>query len=268
MCRLLGYLGSPVALDSLLLKPEHSLLVQSYQPREMTAGLLNADGFGVGWYGKDGYSPPYIYRQTTPIWSDPNLEELSRYVQANCLLANVRSATPGQPVQLSNCQPFRFSTGINQHLLAVHNGFIANFSETLYRPIRERLGDLTYRLIQGNTDSEHIFALLCQHRLDHPQASLADSLGATLQQILTLVMANSVRVGLNVMVTDGQQLVASRCAAPDAPPSLYWFRDETNRPGSVMVASEPIFADHRWQRCPENSLVVVGADLDVHVSAL
>lgn len=49
MCRLLGYLGKPIQLDRLLLKPEHSLVVQSYQPQEMTAGLLNADGFGLSY---------------------------------------------------------------------------------------------------------------------------------------------------------------------------------------------------------------------------
>ncbi len=50
MCRLLAYLGSPVSLEHLLYKPEHSLIVQSYQPCEMTSGVVNADGFGVGWY--------------------------------------------------------------------------------------------------------------------------------------------------------------------------------------------------------------------------
>ena len=48
MCRLLGYLGEPILLDAILYKPEHSLIVQSYDPREMTSGLLNADGFGIG----------------------------------------------------------------------------------------------------------------------------------------------------------------------------------------------------------------------------
>ncbi|MHC5729947.1 MAG: ergothioneine biosynthesis protein EgtC, partial [Nostoc sp.] len=42
MCRLLAYLGSPVSLEHLLYKPEHSLIVQSYQPREMTSGVVNA----------------------------------------------------------------------------------------------------------------------------------------------------------------------------------------------------------------------------------
>jgi glutamine amidotransferase len=216
----------------------------------------------VGWYAETAPTP-YIYRHTVPIWSDPNLEELSRYIQTGCALANVRSATTGQAVQLSNCQPFRFG-----QLLGIHNGFIANFRETLYRPIRAQLGDETYRLIQGTTDSEHIFALFCQHRLDFPEASLAESLRATLQQILTLVMAIPGRVGLNLIITDGQQLVASRCAYPDAPPSLYWLRAEPTFSESVLVASEPIFASDDWQKCPANCLIVVGANLDVHVSAL
>ncbi|MEP0772297.1 class II glutamine amidotransferase, partial [Trichocoleus sp. ST-U1] len=49
MCRILGYLGSPILLDCLLSKPEHSLIVQSYEPREMTSGVVSADGFGIGW---------------------------------------------------------------------------------------------------------------------------------------------------------------------------------------------------------------------------
>lgn len=49
MCRLLAYLGKPILLEELILKPEHSLLVQSYQPKELEVALLNADGFGIGW---------------------------------------------------------------------------------------------------------------------------------------------------------------------------------------------------------------------------
>ena len=32
------------------MNPEHSLIVQSYKPREMISGTVNADGFGIGWY--------------------------------------------------------------------------------------------------------------------------------------------------------------------------------------------------------------------------
>ena len=73
MCRLLAYLGYPVSLEDILYKPEHSLIVQSYQPREMTSGVVNADGFGVGWYDHEKKTNPFTYRNTLPVWNDLNL---------------------------------------------------------------------------------------------------------------------------------------------------------------------------------------------------
>ncbi|MEL6453271.1 MAG: class II glutamine amidotransferase, partial [Cyanobacteria bacterium J06623_5] len=51
MCRILGYLGPSIALEEVVLKPAHSMLVQSYKPREMKGAILNGDGFGFGWHG-------------------------------------------------------------------------------------------------------------------------------------------------------------------------------------------------------------------------
>ena len=48
MCRHLAYLGPAVPLAALLLDPPHSLLRQSWAPRDMRGGgSVNADGFGV-----------------------------------------------------------------------------------------------------------------------------------------------------------------------------------------------------------------------------
>jgi len=44
MCRFLAYLGPDVSLESLLLAPPWSLLRQSYEPRFMKRGRVNADG--------------------------------------------------------------------------------------------------------------------------------------------------------------------------------------------------------------------------------
>lgn len=148
MCRLLGYLGLPILLDTILYKPEHSLIVQSYQPRFMTSGVLNADGFGVGWYHQNQDTEPFTYKNILPIWSDINLPSISRYVESGCAIAYVRSATSGQAVDLSNCQPF----GLDR-ILFVHNGFVQNFRSSVYRPIRELFSDRTYQLINGTTDS-------------------------------------------------------------------------------------------------------------------
>jgi len=47
MCRWLAYSGSPVLLEELLYKPDHSLIDQSLHSR-LGATTINGDGFGVG----------------------------------------------------------------------------------------------------------------------------------------------------------------------------------------------------------------------------
>jgi ergothioneine biosynthesis protein EgtC len=182
MCRLLGYFGAPIQLGQILAEPKHSLIVQSYQPQEMTAGLLNADGFGIGWYHADrqATTEPFRYRNTLPIWSDVNLPHLNRYVESGCIVANVRSATPGLAVDLANCQPFCFG-----QITAIHNGYIENFRQSLYRQIRDHLDDEFYTSIDGHTDSEHIFALLLNN-LKRVEFDLTVAIEKTLIQSISL----------------------------------------------------------------------------------
>src|SRR5215216_1828041 len=56
MCRWLAYSGSPILLEELLYKPEHSLIDQSLHSR-LGVETTNGDGFGVGWYGPDTETP-------------------------------------------------------------------------------------------------------------------------------------------------------------------------------------------------------------------
>ncbi|MCL1475221.1 ergothioneine biosynthesis protein EgtC [Argonema antarcticum] len=260
MCRLLGYLGPPILLDYILSKPEHSLIEQSYQPREMTSGLLNADGFGIGWYHPQRDTDPFIYKNTLPIWSDINLPNLSRYIESGCILANVRSATSGQAVDLSNCQPFRYG-----HLLFTHNGFIQNFRQTLYRPIRNRLSNEVYQGIDGSTDSEHIFALLINELTVNPDITLEKALQNSLITLAELAQFHEINVSANIIVTDGRRLVSSRFSTQKPAPSLYWLRDDPTFPEAVIIASEPLFAGN-WSAFPENSIISVGEDLDIQIS--
>lgn len=259
MCRLLGYLGPPIQLDQILYKPEHSLIVQSYQPREMTSGVVNADGLGIGWYHQQQNVDPFTYKSTLPIWNDTNLPELSRYVQSECALAYIRSATAGQALDISNCQPFR-----EGRLLFIHNGFIKNFRKTLYRPIREQLSDEVYQSIQGTTDSEHIFALLVNEFRPFPDRTIAQALHKTLTTLTQLAKDYQVSFSANVIVSDGHQLVASRYAYGTSAPSLYWLRDDPTYPDAIAIASEPLFAGN-WNSCPNNSILSVGKDLDVQI---
>ncbi|ACK70800.1 glutamine amidotransferase class-II [Gloeothece citriformis PCC 7424] len=259
MCRLIGYLGSVIPLDQLLYKPEHSLVVQSYKPQEMTAGLLNADGFGIGWYHGQKDAKPYIYKNILPIWSDNNLANLSRYVETGCTLAYVRSATPPLAVDYSNCQPFT-----HNQILFIHNGFIHNFRTSLYRPIRYKLDDTAYQLILGSTDSEHIFALVIDEIEKNPGIPLETALRNTLLQLIELAKIHSVYFSANIIVSDGKQLVASRYSNRLPTPTLYWLRDDPLYPDGVIIASEPLFKGN-WNKIPEASLITVTEGLEVEI---
>jgi len=262
MCRLLGYLGAPISLEKLLYQPEHSLIVQSYQPKEMTAGLLNADGFGVGWYDERRGQEPFLSKTILPIWSDINLPYLSRYAESGCFLGYVRSATPPLAVDLTNCQPFS-----HQQLLFIHNGFINHFRTSLYRPIRNLLSDESYQFIHGTTDSEHIFALLLNFLQQSPRLSLAEALKATLLTLTHLAKAQHTYFSANIIVSDGQHLVASRYANRQPIPSLYWLGSTGELAPGVIVASEPLF-DGPWQACPPHSLLQINHAGQVEMTTL
>jgi ergothioneine biosynthesis protein EgtC len=257
MCRLLAYLGSPVSLEHLLYTPEHSLIVQSYQPHEMLSGVVNADGFGMGWYHQQKDTEPFIYKNTLPIWNDQNLPSLSRYVESGRILAYVRSATPGQALDFSNSQPFQY-----QRLLFTHNGRIEKFRQTLYRPIRNQLSDEIYQSIQGSTDSEHIFALLLHHLHNNPGKSIEQTLHITLLQLGEWAEEYQTDVFANMVISDGDRLIASRFSTKSPAPSLYWLRDDPSFPGAVIIASEPLFTGN-WTDVQANSIISVGMDCDI-----
>jgi ergothioneine biosynthesis protein EgtC len=283
MCRLLAYLGSPIALDSLILRPEHSLLVQSYRPKELEVALLNADGFGFGWYDTVGQKlQPYSYRNVLPMWNDGNLPSLCGYIRTGCFVANVRSATPGLPLDFSNCQPFQHG-----NLLFVHNGYIERFRQTLYRPMRDLIGDVAYQNIYGLTDSEHIFNLLVHLLEEQPSLSLADGLAQTVDILQTLAhQAGGVRVSASIVVSTGTELVAARFDNQAKAPSFYWLSPSQSHSAQsyldsgpshlgsgqshlegIVLASEPLFAG-AWTPLPQSTLLHVKADLSLETYAL
>ncbi len=262
MCRLLAYLGSPVYLESLLYNHEHSLITQSYQPQEMNSGTVNADGFGVGWYHAQKDTEPFTYRSTLPIWNDTNLPSLSRYVESECVVSYVRSATAGQALDLSNCQPFQ-----RERLLFIHNGKIDKFRQTLYRLIRSQLSDEIYQWVNGTTDSEHIFALMLNELQSNPGKSLEQAMHLTLLKLKDLVEHHETYTLANLVVSDGNRLVASRFSTKTPSASLYWLQNDPTFPNSVIIASEPLFKGN-WNSFPENSILSVGEDCDIRIEQI
>ena len=262
MCRLLGYLGSSIQLNRILIEPEHSLIIQSYKPQEMTSGLLNADGFGLGWYDLEPNTLPYIYRNILPIWNDANLPPLARYIQTRCVLGYVRSATSNLSVDMINCQPFS-----HQQLTFIHNGFIDDFRSTLYRLIRNELSDFAYQLIEGTTDSEHIFALVVNELEADNSLSLKQALNNTVVNLAKLAQSDNVEFSANIVLSNGKELAACRYANRKQSPSLYYIKDDSRYDSAVIVASEPLFKGD-WISFPEESIIGVGENLEIDFSSI
>jgi len=115
MCRHLAWLGAPRSIAALVLEPPCGLLRQSYSPRRQQRGLLNADGWGVGFY--DARGAVRRWRSSRPLWSDASFASIAPVLESGAVLAAVRSATVGMPPDEGAAAPF--SDG---HRLLSHNG--------------------------------------------------------------------------------------------------------------------------------------------------
>jgi glutamine amidotransferase len=242
MCRHLAYVGPSVTLEKLIIKPEHSLLQQSFAPRYQTHGTINADGFGVGWYDRDKRLEPARYRTTRQIWADLSFASIAGLVSSNAVLAAVRSASPGMPIEETSTPPFTEGPW-----LFSHNGFVPGFRTGVGRELRRKVSETRALGIAGATDSELLFALVLD-RLDAGTPP-ADALVSVIGLVEELTTAR-----LNLLLTDGERVAATACRN-----SLFVF-DDRQLTGAVVVASEPYDDDAGWEAVKDGSVVEFGDD--------
>jgi gamma-glutamyl hercynylcysteine S-oxide hydrolase len=241
MCRIAAYLGTEITLSQFLLEPEHSLVKQSWAPKEMQEGTINADGYGVAWLAND--NTPCLYKNVLPIWSDSNLESLGRSLSSRLWLANVRSATPGQGINDANTQPF-----INDDLIFTHNGCFKPFNKETKSSLLDVLSNDIRSEINGDSDSLYLFALLQQHLTT--QKSVADAI-VDMMNNLQSIFGDKVTAFLNLVISDGECLYACRHALNGSCPSLYYSISNNN----VRIASEPLTQNDEWTSFPAHSLI-------------
>ena len=258
MCRLAAYIGPPVALEQFLLQPSHSLIKQSWAPKEMQEAVLNADGFGFGWYLEA--NRPCVYLNNLPIWADVNLEHLSVSLSSPIWLANVRSATPGQMNGLINTQPF-----VSGKHLYMHNGYIEDFNMNIRQRFHEILDPQIMAGINGNTDSEYIFALLRSHLQNENQPFVA-GIKSAITALGKIIEDGSALI--NIVLCDGNTVIALRHAINNACPSLYYTNNDQMFPDASIIASERLTEDTHWQPVPEHHLVVINKDQKPEIIAL
>jgi gamma-glutamyl hercynylcysteine S-oxide hydrolase len=223
MCRHLGWLGLPRSIASLVLEPPSGLLVQSYAPRRQKHGLMNTDGWGVGFFD-DGVARRW--RSAAPLWGDVSFASVAPALSSGCVVAAVRSATIGMPIEPSASAPF--SDG--QWLLS-HNGLV----DRSVLPLSSKA--------ESTVDSALLAALIFERGLG--------VLGDTIVQ----VAAADPNARLNILAANGSQLRATTWGD-----TLSVLRDDDG----VVLASEPYDDNPAWQEIPDRHLVVVeGSRVDL-----
>ncbi|MFD5451078.1 class II glutamine amidotransferase [Streptomyces sp. NPDC003470] len=267
MCRWLAYSGAPVLLETLLYRPEHSLIDQSLHSR-MGVETTNGDGFGVGWFGPEMRTPA-IVRETGPAWSNRNLREIAGHVRSSLFFAHIRAST-GSAVQQTNCHPFRHG-----RWMWMHNGAIAEFHR-IRRDLALAVDPRLFLDIEGSTDSEMMFFLALTLGLrDDPPGAVARMAG--LVEEIGHEHGVEHPLQMTVAVTDGRRLWAFRYSSQGDSRSLYYSsRVETLRalhPGmpflreasdeTRLIVSEPLGdLPGVWNEVPEGSCGVVRPEGD------
>ncbi len=258
MCRWLAYCGPPIYLESLLLKPEYSLIHQSRQALRSNSAI-NADGFGIGWYG--GRPEPGLFRDTLPAWNDENLKSVSEQIRSPLFFGHVRAST-GTATTRVNCHPFRHG-----RWLFMHNGLIGGF-DRVRRTLTLAIDSVLYTCLQGTTDSETLFYLLLGNGLEQdPIAAFERTVGQVLAAMAEVGVEEPFK--MTAAVSDGHAITALRYSNDNDAPSLFYGcgvspHDESGTPvgaagASILILSEPLDRrEEQWIEVPECHVLVAG----------
>lgn len=226
MCRHIGWLGAPRSVASLVLDPPQGLLVQSYAPRRQKHGLMNADGWGAGFFDE---GVPRRWRSDKPLWGDASFASVAPALTSGCVVAAVRSATIGMPIDPTASAPFTDG----QWLLS-HNGVVD-------RAVLPLTGEA-----ESVVDSAVLAALIFQRGLDALGQTIAD------------VGALNPNARLNILAANGSRMMATTWGD-----TLSMLR----LPDGVVLASEPYDDDPGWSDIPDRHLVHV-SDSHVELTPL
>ncbi len=260
MCRLVAYAGPTLSLDTLVFGGDHSLYRQSWAPRELLSGSVNADGYGVAWYNADRVSRLVDPR---PIWHEGELEGTLGALDSEMAIASLRNGTPGLPVDRSSLIPMT-----HDRWTFVLNGFVPSFRSRYMRRLRSRLPDELYAELTGVSDTETLF-LLTVAKLREGATSLE-----ALQSTVAAVAAEAVdeEAQLNMVLSDGATVCALRTATATregAPTnSLYLAEAPKVTAKGVVLASEPLDTSEAWRTVPPHSWVDFGRDGQVTTGTL
>jgi predicted glutamine amidotransferase len=269
MCRLYGFRATEhTKVECPLVHAQNALMAQSRKDR---SGDSHLHGWGVATY-ENGL--PRIERQAWAAYHGEPFRQAAARAYARTVLAHVRAATVGPPA-LENTHPF--SDGAWSF---VHNGTIPGFPS-----IRQAmLAAMTERhrgAVRGETDSEHLFHFILSLYERQPERPLEDALRTAIREVMAWsgAAAPSQPAGLNVILTDGERMVGTRCGR-----SLFYLERQgiqscnvcgvahiahrsSRAYRSIEVASEPVTPEP-WLTVSERMLYSVKPDVTLRFEPL
>jgi gamma-glutamyl hercynylcysteine S-oxide hydrolase len=229
-------------VHDLVLAPPNGLLVQSYAPRRQQYGLMNADGWGVGFW-HDGR--PARWRSVRPLWQDAGLASVSPALRSGCVVAAVRSATEGMPIEEAATAPF------------LHDGWLVSHNGRVDRAVLPG-GDRSVGDLPGGARSVGDLPGGDLPVRPQPAESLCDAavLAAhvvaagvhRLARTVAEIGAADPRARLNLLLGNGSRLLATTWGD-----TLSILRT----PSGTVLASEPYDEDPGWSDVPDRRLVEV-----------
>jgi predicted glutamine amidotransferase len=256
MCRLFGMTGGDerVRATFWLLEAPDSLAQQSRR---------EPDGTGVGWFDGDGR--PHVAKQPLPAYEDAAFAREAKALESTTFVAHIRYATTGA-VDPRNTHPFE-----QRGRLFAHNGVVHDLER-----LEQQLCD-DRALVQGDTDSERLFALITretERRGGDVSAAAAGWVAANLPlYAINLVLATADglwalrypevhELWILERAAGGPRGVRHLDAASAAGTVRVRSAQLALRP-SVIVATEPMDEDPGWRLLEPGELVHVPRTLRV-----
>ena len=257
MCRWLAYVGPPIEMAALVLRPQHSLVRQSLSAQRGVTPV-NGDGFGLAWWASK--REPGQFRDTLPAWNDANLRSLTEQIASPCFFAHVRAST-GTETSRANCHPFTFG-----RWAFMHNGQIGDWHQ-VRRAVEAHIPDKLFIHRQGTTDTEALFLLAVAQGLpEDPLGGLARAVGIIYGEMQAASVAAPFR--MTAALGDGRAIYTCRWSSDGQSPSLYTADAETIggflgesvvMKDAWLILSEPLDdISDGWDLIDEGSAVCVG----------
>jgi glutamine amidotransferase len=247
----------PVRATFWLLEAPDSLAEQSRR---------NPDGYGIATFEEDG--SPDVDKRPAAAYEDELFAREAREERSTTFAAHVRYASSGRK-SLENTHPFE-----QDGRVFAHNGHVGDLDR-----LESRLGP-ERDLVQGDTDSERLFALITKEARTN-----GGDVGAAIAAAADWVASNLSLYAINLVLATPTELWALRYPKPN---SLYLLERSSGGPTgirhldaasaagtvrvrsgeledrpAVIVASERMDEDPGWREVRAGELMHVDADLTV-----